>query len=111
MLDEARRELRRVLDALAPAARAGTWIVGLEPSCIYTLRDEAPALLPGDDADVVSRACSTPRGVPRPRMGTRPTLFLLNHLKGGDSRCTVIVTKKHLAQSMPVSECWRGFRT
>ena len=54
MLDEARRELRRVLDALAPAARAGTWIVGLEPSCIYTLRDEAPALLPGDDADVVA---------------------------------------------------------
>ena len=54
MLDEARRELRRVLDALAPAARAGTWIVGLEPSCIYTLRDEAPALLPGEDADVVA---------------------------------------------------------
>jgi len=54
MLDEARQELRRVLDALAPAARAGAWIVGLEPSCIYTLRDEAPALLPGDDADVVA---------------------------------------------------------
>ena len=54
MLDEAKRELRRVLDALAPAARSGTWIVGLEPSCIYTLRDEAPALLPGNDADVVA---------------------------------------------------------
>ena len=54
MLDEARRELRRVLDALAPAARAGAWIVGLEPSCIYTLRDEAPALIPGGDAAVVA---------------------------------------------------------
>ena len=55
MLNEAKRELGRVLQAVAPAARAGAWIVGLDPSCIYTLRDEAPALLPGEDATIVAQ--------------------------------------------------------
>jgi FAD/FMN-containing dehydrogenase/Fe-S oxidoreductase len=47
MIDEARREARRVLDALAPAVASGTPIVGLEPACLLTLRDEFPAMLPG----------------------------------------------------------------
>jgi Fe-S oxidoreductase len=47
LVDEARREARRMLDALGPYAAAGTPIVGLEPSCLLTLRDEFPALLPG----------------------------------------------------------------
>jgi FAD/FMN-containing dehydrogenase/Fe-S oxidoreductase len=54
MLEEAREEARRVVEALAPAAHAGASIVGLEPSCIYTLRDEVPLLLPGPDAEAVS---------------------------------------------------------
>ena len=36
-----------MLDALAPHIAAGTPIVGLEPSCVLTLRDEIPAILPG----------------------------------------------------------------
>ena len=48
MVDEARREARRTLEALAPHLDAGTPIVGLEPSCMFTFRDEYPALLPGD---------------------------------------------------------------
>jgi FAD/FMN-containing dehydrogenase/Fe-S oxidoreductase len=48
MIDEARVEARRTLDALAPHLEAGTPIVGLEPSCIYTFRDEFLALFPGD---------------------------------------------------------------
>ena len=56
MLDEARVEARRVVTALAPRARAGARIVGLEPSCLYTLRDELPALLPGEDARAVAGA-------------------------------------------------------
>ena len=48
MIDEAKKEARRMLDALAPAIAAGTPIVGLEPSCLLTLRDEYPSLLPGD---------------------------------------------------------------
>ncbi len=39
-----------MVDALAPFVRAGAPIVGLEPSCLLTLRDEFPAILPGPDA-------------------------------------------------------------
>jgi FAD/FMN-containing dehydrogenase/Fe-S oxidoreductase len=46
-VEEARRDARRMLDALAPHVAAGTPIVGLEPSCLLTLRDEFPAILPG----------------------------------------------------------------
>jgi Fe-S oxidoreductase len=48
MVDEARVEARRTLDALAPHLEAGTPVVGLEPSCLFTFRDEYPVLLPGD---------------------------------------------------------------
>lgn len=52
MLDHARAELRRTVAALAPFARRGLPIVGLEPSCLLTLRDEALHLLPGgEDSD------------------------------------------------------------
>jgi len=47
LVDEARHEAKRILDALAPHVAAGTPIVGLEPSCLLTLRDEFPAILPG----------------------------------------------------------------
>jgi Fe-S oxidoreductase len=47
LVDEARHEARRMLAALAPYVAAGTPIVGLEPSCLLTLRDEFRALLPG----------------------------------------------------------------
>jgi hypothetical protein len=40
MVEEARREGRRVLAALRPALEAKTPIVGLEPSCLLSLRDE-----------------------------------------------------------------------
>src|SRR5438045_1034360 len=49
LVDEAKAEARRMLDALAPAIAAGTPIIGLEPACLLTLRDEFPSLLPGDD--------------------------------------------------------------
>jgi Fe-S oxidoreductase len=48
MLDEARVEARRTLDALRPHLERGTPIVGLEPSCMFTFRDEYSALFPGD---------------------------------------------------------------
>ena len=46
LIEEARREARRMLGALAPHIDARTPIVGLEPSCLLTLRDEFPAILP-----------------------------------------------------------------
>ena len=36
-----------MLEVLAPAIAAGTPIIGLEPACLLTLRDEFPAMLPG----------------------------------------------------------------
>jgi Fe-S oxidoreductase len=48
LVDQARAEAQRTLEALAPSVEAGTPIVGLEPSCLLTLRDEFPAILPGD---------------------------------------------------------------
>ena len=54
LLDHARTELRRTLAALAPLARRGLPIVGLEPSCLLTLRDEALHLCPGNDARTVA---------------------------------------------------------
>ncbi|HSG74939.1 MAG TPA: FAD-linked oxidase C-terminal domain-containing protein [Burkholderiales bacterium] len=46
MLDQARVEARRVLEALRPWLGLGVPVIGLEPSCLYTLRDEYPVLLP-----------------------------------------------------------------
>ena len=48
LLDEARIEAQRMIDALLPYAKRGIPIVGLEPSCLLTLRDEYLALLPGE---------------------------------------------------------------
>ena len=49
-IDKARAEARRTRDALLPFVQAGARIVGLEPSCLLTFRDEIPALLPGFDS-------------------------------------------------------------
>ncbi len=56
LVDEARAEARRLLDALSPWAQRGVPIVGLEPSCLLTLRDEIPTLLPGEASASVARA-------------------------------------------------------
>ncbi len=53
-VDEARREARRVLDALLPHAEAGLPIIGLEPSCLLTLRDEYKALGLGEGVDLLA---------------------------------------------------------
>ncbi len=47
-LDGAKRQLRRSLDALAPAVDAGVPVVGLEPSCTAVFRGDAVDLLPAD---------------------------------------------------------------
>ena len=40
LVDEAKREARRVVDALAEPVARGATVVGLEPSCLLSLRDE-----------------------------------------------------------------------
>lgn len=47
LVEEARTEAGRVLAALAPYVERGLPVVGLEPACLLTLRDEFLAMLPG----------------------------------------------------------------
>lgn len=46
-VDLAAEEMRRTLEAIGPHLEAGRPVVGLEPSCLLTFRDELPAVLPG----------------------------------------------------------------
>ena len=55
MVEQARDEARRTLDALLPYVRRGIAIVGLEPSCLLTLRDEFLSYRFGDDAHLLAR--------------------------------------------------------
>jgi FAD/FMN-containing dehydrogenase/Fe-S oxidoreductase len=54
LVEEARTEARRTVEALKPHIAAGRAIVGLEPSCLLTLRDEFTALLPGAESGAVA---------------------------------------------------------
>lgn len=55
LIGDARKVARKNVMLLAPHARAGIPIIGTEPSCILTLRDEYRDLLPGDaEAEAVA---------------------------------------------------------
>jgi Fe-S oxidoreductase len=54
LVEEARREAQRFIAAVKPAVERGIPILGLEPSCLLTLRDEFLSLLPGPDAQAVA---------------------------------------------------------
>jgi len=54
MVEEARAEARRMLEALRPWAERGLPVLGLEPSCLFTLKDELAALLPGEAANAIA---------------------------------------------------------
>ncbi|MBX2878852.1 MAG: FAD-binding protein [Granulosicoccus sp.] len=54
MIDRARTEAQRMIEALLPWAQSDVAIVGLEPSCLLTLRDEYRSLLPGDASDTLA---------------------------------------------------------
>jgi FAD/FMN-containing dehydrogenase/Fe-S oxidoreductase len=54
LIDEARAEASRTIEALKPYVEAGTPIIGLEPSCLLTLRDEFTAMLPGPDSEALA---------------------------------------------------------
>jgi Fe-S oxidoreductase len=54
LVDEARVEARRMLDALKPYVERGIPVIGLEPSCLLTLRDEFRSMLPGAETDALA---------------------------------------------------------
>ncbi len=49
LVDEARKNARRNLDLLFPIVERGVPLVGLEPSCILTIRDDYRKLLPEEE--------------------------------------------------------------
>src|SRR5439155_7890989 len=55
MVDEARVKAGELLDALHPLAERGIVIVGLEPSCLLSLRDEVTAMGFGERAQVLAK--------------------------------------------------------
>ena len=54
LVGEARAELDRLVESYAPFAAHGVPIIGLEPSCLLTLRDELPSLRRDDAAQAVT---------------------------------------------------------
>jgi FAD/FMN-containing dehydrogenase/Fe-S oxidoreductase len=54
LVDHARAELDRLVEAFAPFAARGVPIVGLEPSCLLTLRDELLSLRSDEVAKTIS---------------------------------------------------------
>jgi FAD/FMN-containing dehydrogenase/Fe-S oxidoreductase len=55
MVEQAKEKLSELISALVPYAKRGVPIVGLEPSCLFTLRDEALAMHLGEDAERVAK--------------------------------------------------------
>ncbi|MEI2418151.1 FAD-linked oxidase C-terminal domain-containing protein [Orrella sp. JC864] len=56
LVEQARAEARRALDALLPFVERGVAVVGLEPSCLLTLRDEFLHYGYGEQAEQLARA-------------------------------------------------------
>jgi glycerol-3-phosphate dehydrogenase subunit C len=55
LIELAKQEAARMIDALLPHAEAGQPIIGLEPACLLTLRDEYRTLGLGDAAEQLAK--------------------------------------------------------
>ena len=102
MPGRARAKARELLDALLPFAERGIAVVGLEPSCLFTLRDE-----------LLVWAWATPPSAFRRRRSCSKSSSCANHAPAGcrwrcDRRrgrcwCTGIATRKRSARCRPCS--------
>lgn len=54
LVDEARAEAQRTIAALRPYVEREIPIIGLEPSCLFTLRDEFKSMLPGPETEALA---------------------------------------------------------
>ncbi len=59
MLDQAKLHAAKIVNQLIPYVRSGYYILGLEPSCILTMKDEYPSLLRTQEASEVAAVCFT----------------------------------------------------
>jgi Fe-S oxidoreductase len=53
-VEQAKREMERTLAALAPYVTRGVPVIGLEPSCLLSFRDELPALIKSEAAGALA---------------------------------------------------------
>lgn len=58
-MEKARQSATRLVETYAPFAQAGIPIVGLEPSCLFALKDEVAALLKTEAARSVAQSAMT----------------------------------------------------
>ncbi len=117
MLARAERNLKRIVTTLAPYARRNVPIVGLEPSCILTFRDELPALFPHDEGAqaLVSAALTFGEFVARhaPSLSAPPEIkraLLHGHchqkaLTGLDSEIAILGRRPGLRLEVPDAGC------
>ena len=54
LVDKAKVEAKRMVESLLPYIEKDIPVIGLEPSCLLTLRDEIPALLSGDQTTMLA---------------------------------------------------------
>ncbi|HET8565644.1 MAG TPA: FAD-binding and (Fe-S)-binding domain-containing protein [Solirubrobacterales bacterium] len=104
MLKLARRQLRRVLAALAPEIEAGTPLITLEPSCGAVFRDELVNLFPDDPEAKRLARMTTSLGeflaaeserTELPRLDAKALVHLHCHQKATtDSDCDVAVLER-----------------
>src|ERR1019366_550181 len=73
LLDQSRRMAADMVGRLGDAAARGVPIVGVEPSCLLTLRDEYRALLPDDPRPRRRESRARPPDDPRARAGAAAT--------------------------------------
>ena len=97
-LADARDLARRSLARLDRFAAAGVPILGLEPSCLLTLADEWPELVPGPAAAAGRRRGRAGRGVARPAGARRRAVV---RLAGRRARCcsTATATRRRWSAS------------
>lgn len=83
-LDKARRNMRRLCQILGPLAVNGIPIVGVEPSCTATLRDDLERLLPDDPrAQAIAQAtCTLAELLSNPDTAPNPDVWQLPDLRG-----------------------------
>ncbi len=94
LVDQARAEARRTLDALATWLERGVPVVGLEPSCLLTFRDEFSAILPGDQVDRLAKESFCSRNFWRGTITQRRWARVCRGHRGPRRCCTAIVIRR-----------------
>jgi Fe-S oxidoreductase len=96
LVDDAKDKARKLAHSLCATGEPGSPIVGCEPSCLMTLRDEHLALLPDDVAVRPGAGCFTTATATRKRRSAPPRPL----------RCSSESRESRLTNSTPVVAAW-----